>query len=187
MSCNKAIEVFRFVPGYEGYEVSDFGRVASHWGIGDRGKGAGSGAAAVLVRKRRVLAPALASSGYLTVRLRRSTRKYATLSVHRLVILAFVGPCPEGMEVRHLDGDRRNNRLSNLAYGTRQVNALEKHEHGTMQCGDRHYLAKFTEADVLEIRRLRATGMIYREIAARFDSDAASVCAICKRRAWKHI
>lgn len=36
--------------------------------------------------------------------------------IHELVALTFNGPCPQGFEVYHLDGDRTNNRLDNLGY-----------------------------------------------------------------------
>ena len=55
--------------------------------------------------------------------------------VHRLVLLAFVGPCPPGMETRHLDRDPRNNRLDNLLWGTPKKNAKDKKRHGTNRKG----------------------------------------------------
>ncbi|GAC81679.1 HNH endonuclease [Gordonia malaquae] len=51
--------------------------------------------------------------------------------VHRLVMETFVGPCPSGMEVRHLNGEPADNRLENLAYGTRSENVLDSVAHGT--------------------------------------------------------
>lgn len=51
--------------------------------------------------------------------------------VHRAVALAFHGPCPEGLEVRHLDGAPANNAPSNLKYGTRSENNYDKRQHGT--------------------------------------------------------
>lgn len=45
--------------------------------------------------------------------------------VHQLVLLAFVGPCPPGLECRHLDDNPRNNRIDNLAYGTHKENGSD--------------------------------------------------------------
>lgn len=46
-------------------------------------------------------------------------------------MLAFVGPCPDGMEVCHNDGNPENNRVENLRYGTRSDNMRDKRKHGT--------------------------------------------------------
>jgi hypothetical protein len=63
-------------------------------------------------------------------------RAYA---VHRLVLEAFVGPCPEGMQCRHFpDRDTRNNRLDNLSWGTPVENAADKVAHGTNNDGRKH-------------------------------------------------
>jgi hypothetical protein len=47
-----------------------------------------------------------------------------------LVALAFLGPCPDGQEVRHLDGDPLNNRVDNLEYGSRTENILDVYRIG---------------------------------------------------------
>jgi NUMOD4 motif/HNH endonuclease len=105
------------VPGYEGlYEVSTEGQVRSFRRRGTSGKVLSRGHA-----KR---------GGYLTVSLLRGCHQ-STRPVHSLVLEAFVGPRPEGAEIRHLDGDPTNARLSNLAYGTRSENVLDKRRHGT--------------------------------------------------------
>lgn len=57
--------------------------------------------------------------------------KQRATPVHVLVALAFHGPRPEGMEVRHLDGTRTNNRPENLAWGTHSENMQDKVAHGT--------------------------------------------------------
>lgn len=57
--------------------------------------------------------------------------------VHRLVLLSFVGACPDGMETRHLNGIKHDNRLENLQYGTPIENAADKEIHGTVARGDK--------------------------------------------------
>lgn len=46
--------------------------------------------------------------------------------IHRLVLEAFVGPCPEGMEARHINGDHQDNRLENLCWGTKEENMKDR-------------------------------------------------------------
>ncbi len=52
--------------------------------------------------------------------------------VHQLVLGAFVGPCPIGMECRHLDGNPSNNFLSNLRWGTHLENMEDMRRHGSL-------------------------------------------------------
>lgn len=73
--------------------------------------------------------------------------------VHKVVIEAFVGPCPEGMEVLHDDGDPSNNALSNLRYGTRSENLLDAVRHGTHQHAKKTTCPKGREYDRVRTRR----------------------------------
>ena len=50
--------------------------------------------------------------------------------LHRVVWEAFNGPIPAGLQVRHLDGDKRNNHLDNLAVGTQSDNEFDKYRTG---------------------------------------------------------
>lgn len=63
--------------------------------------------------------------------------------IHQLVLEAFVGPCPPGMECRHLDGDPSNNKLSNLAWGTPQENANDRISHGTTNKGKKKTYGRY--------------------------------------------
>lgn len=96
------------IPEHPGYEVSDLGGVRSL----DRTLPTGGGYAKFYAG--RTLKQQTHSRGYKVLLL--GSRNGPHL-VHRLVLAAFVGPCPDGMEVRHLDGDPANNSLGNLAYG----------------------------------------------------------------------
>jgi hypothetical protein len=54
-----------------------------------------------------------------------------TITVHRLVAAAFLGPRPDGMMICHWNGDPADNRVENLRYATRVDNALDSLRHGT--------------------------------------------------------
>lgn len=117
-------EIWKPIPGYEGYyEVSDQGSVRSIERVIARDNGRPQ-----TVRSR-LLRPALNRRGYEGVHLYRRGRGEG-FSVHRLVMAAFVGPCPDGMEVRHLNGDPADNRLTNLRYGTSYENKIDIIRHG---------------------------------------------------------
>ena len=68
--------------------------------------------------------------GYAAVKLRLNNSVSRTRLVHRLVAAAFLGPCPDGQEVLHGNGQRLDNRLENLRYGTRQENVMDTIRHG---------------------------------------------------------
>jgi hypothetical protein len=107
---------WRPIPGYESnYHVSDGGQVKSLPRNTTRGG---------------ILRPAPSKQpGYPSVVLWRDG-KQRTFKVHQLVAAAFLGPRPDGMEVRHLNGDRLDCRLANLRYGTRAENAQDTIDHG---------------------------------------------------------
>ena len=93
---------WRMVPGWH-YEVSDTGIVRNkRTGLIIRGK--------------------VDHKGYLTVGLRRTGEPQRTAMIHRLVLMAFVGMCPEGYQANHLDGDKGNNRVENLEWVTPSEN-----------------------------------------------------------------
>lgn len=102
------IEEWRPAVGFPNYMVSDRGRVYSHL-------------------SQKFLCPGIASNGYPTVALGRGN----TRTLHSLVAETFIGPCPEGQEVRHRDGVRTNPSLENLEYGTRSENIADAYIHGT--------------------------------------------------------
>ena len=95
---------WRDVPGSDGrYLVNDQGQVYSRW-------------------QRRPLKGRRVGSGHVRVYLRLPEGPRGRY-VHQLVMEAFVGPRPAGMDTRHLDGNPANNALANLAYGTPSENA----------------------------------------------------------------
>lgn len=171
------IEQWRPVVGYErAYEVSDQGRVRSV----DRLVRANSGWRNTGVR---YFTPS--SSGknkkYKRVLLRNPDKQRP---VHQLVLEAFVGPRPENCEVRHLDGDPSNNRLDNLAWGTKAENQADKIKHGTILRGTANPASKLTEADVLAIR---ASSKRQVDLAEIYGVSQPIISAIRLRKIWKHV
>jgi len=108
------------VVGYEGlYEASDQGLIRR---IG-KARGATRG---------RILKAPLDSRGYPQVNLCKNGKRLHTV-VHIIIATAFYGPCPEGLECRHLDGNRANNKASNLKWGTPSENNYDRVQHGTFK------------------------------------------------------
>jgi len=95
------------VPGFPGYRVGEDGSV---WGSRSAGRGYGR------TRDWRRLKPYLVRPGPTpTVSLYRDRIRHP-VPVGAMVLLAFVGPCPDGCAIEHLNGDALDNRLDNLRY-----------------------------------------------------------------------
>ena len=77
-------------------------------------------------RRGRILSQAENATGHRFVHI-YGRKRY----VHRLVLEAFVGTCPDLHEGCHRDGDPRNNTVVNLYWGTRSANNYDKVRHGT--------------------------------------------------------
>jgi hypothetical protein len=108
------------VVGWDGYyEVSDHGRVWSCARVIERCDGQ------IMTLPGRMRTPAVDSSGHFQLQLCRDCR-HVNAFVHHLVLEAFVGPRPDGLECRHLDDVKSNNHVSNLCWGTGSENRLDR-------------------------------------------------------------
>lgn len=127
--------------------------------------------------------------GYLTVKLcRKEDQK--TFQVHRLVLEAFVSPRPAGMECRHLDGIKSNNKIDNLAWGTAKENQADRVLHGTTIAGEQCYNAKLTDSKVQLIRLLYSAKWLrftHRELGKLFKISHRIVGDIVQRKRWRHV
>lgn len=163
--------------GFDDYEVSDDGRVRSVDRVNARGH-----------KLRGVeLAQTPNTHGYRNVYLRRDGKTF-TVQVHRLVLEAFVGPCPPGMETLHDDDDRAHNDRTNLRWGTPLENRREAVDRRRHPHGETHGQARL---DVESVRRLRAALR-----AGTLDCDAEALALGCTAsvvwkaahgRTWKHV
>lgn len=106
-------------------------------------------------------------------------------SVHVLVMEAFRGPRPAGMQVRHFpDPDIWNNALSNLRWGTAKENAADKISHGTDPSGTRNPKAKLDEAKVREIRQRVDSGEPRKVIARAYAVSPEMIGYIARGQHW---
>ena len=149
---------FEIVVGWPAYRVGDDGSVWSCWQKGPGAKPLGPW---------KQMTPTIDKEGYRRVELRHVDGRKATCKVCSLVCIAFHGPRPEGLEVRHRDGNSRNDAATNLKWGTHLENIDDKRTHGTMARGGRHGKVKLTEAQIAELLALQGQ-MIQREAAVKF-------------------
>lgn len=106
---------------------------------------------------------------------------------HQLVLTAFSGPCPDGMEGCHGNGNPADNRLDNLRWDTRKANAEDCIRHGRRPRGADHGRAKLRAEDVLEIRRLVHQGETRASVSRRYGISNGHVTKIMDGRLWGHV
>lgn len=172
-------EEWRLIPGTEGiYAASNLGRIkreGHHLGVIGR------------TWPGKLIEGSTNQDGYLVMRpYRRPDRR--TVAIHRLVALTFLGPCPEGLEVNHIDGNRTNNAVSNLEYVTHHENVLHAWEHGDIcRKGENNNRAKLTEDDVRAIRAAYEAGASTRVLAKQYGLNQSAIWRAVSRKSWKHV
>lgn len=157
----------RPIPGIRGYFATRDGRIWSdRWNLGVKG---------------RFRAFGVTPRGYALVTIDKKR-----FTVHRLVAAAFIGE--SDMDVRHLDGNKLNNRVENLTYGNDTQNRDDEVRLGRTVNGSRGHIAKLTDAHVGSIRRAYASGLFTQaELASKFGVSDATIGAIVRREIWKHL
>ena len=150
MSKSNLTEIWRPVVGYEGYyEVSNLGQVHTLARIILGGKGY-----ALRFCKGRILKLQKHRDGHLFIILHRDG-KHKTYWIHRLVLEAFIGACPENMQCRHFpDRNPENNNIENLQWGTIQENANDRIVHGTTTKG-KSFMTEEGKAKIAQSNRTR--------------------------------
>lgn len=177
---------YRDIAGFEGYRVGSDGTVWTCRKQRSLGRGGGSRAylsstwrlkKTYVNRKRLQVVVALGRDGQAFTRI-----------VARLVLEAFVGPCPEGMECLHGPSGRLDNSLHNLKWGTHQGNAHDTLRDGTRLLGQKNPCAKLTDELVREIRRIWAAERTDQtELAKRYGVSREIINHVIRRKTWKHV
>lgn len=160
-------ELWRPVPDWPTYEVSNLGRVRN---------------ASTL---RPLTLQVFERDPYPAVVLKQKPRKPVRFRVHVLVLLAFAGhkPSPES-QARHLDGNRKNNRIDNLTWGTPVENCADRTGHGRLRGA---VLSRLTELDVLHMRTMRRAGKSVAAIARLLGINERTAGNAITGVTWAHL
>ncbi len=180
----KAVMEYRELEKYPGYRVGSDGSVWTCL-VRKKMRGQTGGTKCFIGTDWKLLKPNFcATGGYRRVSIRGKSKK-----VHTLVLEAFVGPRPPGMECRHLDGNPQNAARENLVWGTPKENTRDHFRHGTHvdNRGEKSAHAKLTAEQVSEIRILCAGGIAQKEIRQRFGLSKSCVSKIVSGKAWKNL
>lgn len=169
-----AREQWRPVVDWPEYEVSDLGRV--------RRVGAARGAVAGAILKQKV-----GTTGYLRVRLSRDFYR-TPVAVHRAVAMAFIPRAVSSANwVCHRDGDKLNNSLGNLYWGTPADNSADTIRHGRSLKGVKNASAVLSEAQVRAIREKHAAGVAKKALAREYGVSDAAIRFAVTRYTWGHV
>jgi AraC-like DNA-binding protein len=176
-------EIWKPVPGFDGYEVSNKGRVRSYLAnfTGTR-----------MEEPRLKSFSSVNKGGYMSAPLMRNG-EMVLRKLHHLVLEAFVGPRPEGMQTRHLDGNPANNCVENLAWGTAKENGEDRVRHGSSarsgnrRRGEQSANAILTNERVERIKERLAAGEHYVEVARTEGLHPAHVYSLGTGKSWRHI
>ena len=170
------------IPGYGGlYQISTDGIVFS-----DKRQGSQGGIRSQYTDKQ----------GYKRVSLTKDgkTRSYL---IHTLIALTFLGERPKAVEVCHKDGDKNNNTVQNLYYGSRSENSQDSVRHGTHNflkhnftgeylAGENCNWAKLTEDAVRYIKQMKGQKSS-RLLAKELNVSQGSISAVWCGKSWRHV
>jgi len=166
------VEEWRDVIGFPGYQVSNLGNGRSRWKFGAGGLGDTWHPVKLKATK----------DGHLQMRLNRKSRY-----IHRLILEAFIGPCPKGMECLHADDNPANNALTNISWGTRLKNMEDRSRNGRVPRGDNCSWSKVSEHDVPVIRKRAGDGESLAVIAKDYNVTESAIRLIVKRINFRHV
>jgi hypothetical protein len=175
------MEIWKDIQGYEGrYEVSNLGRVRTvpHYIEHNMFPGVQK---FVRGRMRKLQNN---GTGYKFLVLSKGDFR----TVHRLVAQSFIPNTDNKPWVNHKNGIKSDNRVENLEWCTRQEN--EDHAFGTglkNSTGSANQMAKLTENDVAEIKRLYVPRKNSEELAAKFGVHRVTIQRIARNKNWKHV
>jgi hypothetical protein len=177
-------EIWKDIPNFEGkYQASNMGRIKSLKRF----------CKSSLSKKGMRIVPELIlkqskDGKYKSVSLHTSPNGRRDCQVHVLILEAFIGPRPTGMQCRHLDGNPSNNKLSNLKWGTPKQNAEDRIKHGTAPRGENVKISKLTDKKVMRIKKLYNTGKYTKtKLAHIFNVSRPLIAMVIKGKIWKHV
>jgi len=176
-------EIWKDVVGYEKYYmVSNLGRVKSKDRTINR-----TGCKQFML-KGRIKKQSIDVYGYYFVGFYVGVPK--TMKVHRLVAIAFIANPKNKEQVNHKDFNRKNNILENLEWVTNQENAHHSYLAGrkkNINLGEKHPHAKLTENKVMEIRKLKKSGVLNYILAKKYKVTASNINSVVNYKTWKDI
>ncbi len=167
--------IWKVIPGFSRYEISEDGQVRKSINAlpskgGRNHKNPGE-----------LLNPSFndKKDKYLVVHLQRDIGGSKVCKIHTLVAITFHGPKPDKYSCAlHKNDDRYNNHHSNIYWGTKQQNSIDRTKNG--HCGN----SKLTVDQVKEIRKLRNNGWLQRDLASKFNVSPEAISQMLRSKSY---
>lgn len=167
---------WRDIPEWPGYRVSKCGIVQSCKIRNGRG----------FKSDWTTLKPRRSRDGYISIGL-KNVPKRTFIPIHVIVLMAWVGPRPDGMLACHNDGNKGNNTLKNLRWDTPKANAQDAIKHGTWLHGEIHPESILNDQAVVRMYELLMQGHRIREVGEVLGFKVSTLHNIVCGKAWKHV
>ena len=161
------------------YEIDGDGKIWRLWAHGSPCDKCGHIKMRAIKRKR---AESPNGNGYLRIKLNIGVRKNVDILSHRAVWVCFNDPIPEGLEINHKNGNRTDNRPTNLEVVSRTENVYH-----SMKVLDRVGGRRLSNADIKNIRKKLDDGVRQIDVAMEFGVRRGTIYKIKNRRSWKHV
>lgn len=163
------METWKTIIGFENYSISNKGEVRN------------DSTGRILSR--------FPVQGYLMVNLTAKNGVKKLLYVHRLVGQAFVDNPNGYKEINHKNGIKSDNDFENLQWCTRSENIRHAYAIRLMKPmeGEKSGMAKLTNQDVIEIRKLRSSGILLQELSDLFGVTKSVISNVATHKSWKHV
>ena len=170
-------EIWKKIPNHSHYEISNTGKVRS-WKVPRSKK---------IALEPKILKNKLnKKTGYYNVTIYDDSGILKTHYIHRLVAQTFM-PTKDSKHtvVRHLDDNRLNNNVDNLAWGNQKDNAKDAILNGKIPVGVKAKQSKLSERDIILAARMRKEGLTHQQIADILGVARSVITALLSGKTYR--